>query len=427
MPARKARLLNDCFDHGNKRLTHAAAIELLRERVSLVTDTETVGLEAAVGRICAAEIASARQIPAHDNSAVDGYAYRSSDHARFGGKFSVSERIAAGDARSVQLAPGSTARIFTGAIMPRGADTVAMQEDCTIDSRRGPVTVSIPAGLKPGANRRLAGEDVKPGDILAKSGSTLRPQEIAALASAGLATVPIRERLRIGVFSSGEEIRQPGESLGAGQVYDANRFLLSGLLSLLPAKIENLGVMPDNARTIRRALAGAAEAHDAIITTGGASRGEEDHLSAALQRIGKRHLWQLAVKPGRPMCFGQIADCAVFSLPGNPVAAFVCYLLYVRPALISLGGGNWHEPQRFPVMAGFDFPRKKRGRREFWRAWLEHNEDGTPVAMKFEKDGSGLITGLRQATGLIETDEDATQVLRGESVRFIPFSEFGII
>jgi molybdopterin molybdotransferase len=286
--------------------------------------------------------------------------------------------------------------------------------------------VAIPPGLKPGANRRRAGEDLAEGDVVAEAGTRLRPQELAAIASAGADTVSVYRRLRVAVISTGDEIVRPGAPLADGQVYDSNHVLLTTLLESVDAKVTDAGVLPDDAAAVSDRLKQLAAAHDAVLTTGGASRGEEDHLVASLDEIGKRHLWQLAVKPGRPMSFGQIGDCAVVALPGNPVAAFVCFLLYVRPMLAVMGGGRWREPQRFPLPADFAIDKRKTGRREFLRGWLATDDHGRLVVRKFSRDGSGLITSLREADGLIEIAEDVPAVQHGDMVTFLPFSGLGL-
>ncbi|MFC2969195.1 molybdopterin molybdotransferase MoeA [Acidimangrovimonas pyrenivorans] len=418
MNARK--LLDDCFLHDSERMRHADCVALLTSRLSCVAAPEIVPLGAAPGRWLAAPVTAPRDVPLHRNSAVDGYAFA----APAPGSLPVSARIAAGVTAPPPLAAGTAARIFTGAPMPKGADSVAMQEDCTA-SEDG-TTVTIPSGLKPGANVRQAGEDVAAGSTVLGPGTRLRPQDIAALASFGLAEVSAHRPLRIAVLSNGDELREAGAQIAPGQVFDSNRAMLKALAATLPVAVTDLGILPDDAATIEAAIAEAARSHDAILTTGGASRGEEDHIVAAIDRLGTRHLWQIAVKPGRPMSFGQIGDCVFLGLPGNPVAAFVCFLLYVRPALTVLGGGSYVEPTRFPVPAGFAVAKKKTGRREFWRGWLETGPDGRPVARKFARDGSGLISGLRQATGLIEAAEEVTGVAEGDLVSFLPFSGFGI-
>ncbi|AKI01985.1 molybdopterin molybdochelatase [Hoeflea sp. IMCC20628] len=412
------KLLNDCFLTDKDRLSHEECLAILTGRLSAVTGVEELPLVKTSGRWLASDIIAPRNVPLHDNSAVDGYAFA----APVTGPMPVVTRIAAGDLASHRLEPGQAARIFTGAAMPKGADTVAMQEDCTVDGDQ----VTVPLTLKRGANARRAGEDVAAGSAVLQSTSRLRPQDMAALASFGLPRIKVRAPIRVAILSNGDELLEPGAEIAQGQVYDSNRSMLHALLDTMSCEITDLGILPDDAALIEATLAKTAKTHDVILTSGGASRGDEDHIINAIDTLGIRHLWQIAVKPGRPMSFGQIGDCVFLGLPGNPVAAFVCFLLYVRPALTVLGGGSYREPVRFPVAAGFDVPTKKPGRREFWRGWLEPGADGRPVAHKFTRDGSGLISGLRQATGLIEITESVTSVARGELVSFLPFSEFGI-
>ena len=419
------KLADDCFVHDKDRLRHTDALEILRERMHTIADIETVSLDIANGRILAKDIIAPRNIPAFDNSAVDGYAFAHSDFEPTGGFFPLTARIAAGDTGEIELPAFSSARIFTGARMPKGADTIAMQEDCETHEQDGTRFIAIPAGLKRGANCRLAGEDVATGDIVAKSGIGLRPQDLAAIASTGANKIEVYKPLQVGLLSSGNEILRPGEEFRQGKVYDANHFMLRGLLDNSNTTLIDLGVCPDNADQVNSLLQKAASKFDIIISSGGASKGEEDYFVDALSTLGKCHLWQLAVKPGRPMSFGQIGTTLVFTLPGNPVAAFVCFLLYVRPCLESLSGGKWKTPQRYQIPAGFSH-NSKPDRREFLRGFIEQDEAGKSILMKFDRDGSGLITGLRKSSGLIEISEETTTINRGDLVDFIPFTEMGI-
>ena len=330
---------------------------------------------------------------------------------------------------------GAAIRIFTGAVMPDGLDTVVMQED-TAPASDGSARVVIPAGLKRGANVRKAGEDVAEGATLLDAGAVLRPQDLAALASIGHSEVPVFDRVRVAIVSSGDEVIRPGSRpLGLGEVYDANAPMLASLADLAGTEVTDLGVWPDTRAEVERRLADAARQFDVILTTGGASKGAEDHMAASLDALGRRHLWQLAIKPGRPMMFGQIRtgaaesprDTLMVGLPGNPVAVFVCFLMYVYPLLRRLGGAPWPEPRRFMLPAAFDFTGRKPGRREFWRGVIETTEAGGMAAGKFARDGSGLISGLRIADGLIDIPEDTADVRRGDPVAFIPFTEFGIV
>ncbi len=418
------KLLDDCFLHDKDRLRHEECLSLILERLAPVTGNSIVPIDSANGMYLAQDVAAARDVPLHTNSAVDGYAFAHSSLEITGGTLEVSARIAAGDLAPARLAAGTAARIFTGAALPSGADTVVMQEDCEAspDGR----SVDIPPGANPGSNIRKAGEDLRAGETVLKPGQRMRPQDIATLASLGFAEVEMFEPVRVALVSSGDELVQPGEPISEGQIYDSNRTMIASLLCSLPVEISDLGVLADDVSVVEAELEQASRSHDLILTSGGASRGEEDHIVEVLDKLGKRHLWQIAIKPGRPMVMGQIGDCAVMGLPGNPVAAFVCFLLYCRPAIARLGGGSWNEPQRFPVPAGFSVPKKKPDRREFWRGWLEHGQDGKLVAQKFTRDGSGLISGLRQATGLIEIAEDVTEIRQGQELAFIPFSQFGV-
>ena len=423
------RLLDDCFLHDRDRMRHSEVLALIAERLSPIVPMELVPLRGAAGRILAEPIAAPRDVPFSDNSAVDGYAFAYADYFKRN-TLGIRTRIAAGDLASAEIGKGEAARIFTGAAMPAGADTVAMQEDC--ETSQDGSTVTVPKGLKPGANRRRAGEDVTQGSIAIEPGVRLRAQDLAAIASFGFDQVPVYRRLRIAVLSTGNELVEPGsaDTFQPGQVFDSNRTMLAALAETLPIEITDLGILKDDASLIARTIEDAAGKHDVILSTGGASRGEEDHVVTTLDALGKRHLWQIAVKPGRPMVVGQIpkdqGDCVFFGLPGNPVAVLVCFLLYVRPALTILGGGHALEPFRYQLPAAFHIARKKTDRREFLRGWLATGPDGITRIEKFPRDGSGLITGLRQATGLIELDEEVNEVREGDRVAFIPFNEFGL-
>lgn len=416
--------LDDCFLHDGDRMRHAQALELLKERVVPAAEPGIVPLDKAAGRIAAEPIAAPRPIPSTDNSAIDGYAFAHADYVKHEGTLRVSRRIAAGDPAGQSLDPETAARIFTGAVMPDGADTIAMQEDVMVIPGLEE-HVSIPPGLKAGANCRKAGEDVARGETIVEPGTRLRPQDLAAIASAGIGEIKCYKPLRLAVISTGDEILRPGEAFSDGKVYDSNHYLLASLLDELGAEITDLGVLEDKADIVEAALQDAAKSHDAILTTGGASRGEEDHVVKAVDNLGKLHMWQLAVKPGRPMGFGQIGKCLFLGLPGNPVAAMVCYLLYVRPVLLRLGGAAWPEPARFSVPATFEM-KKKPGRREFLRGTLERDEHGGAQVMRFPRDGSGLISSLRAADGLIEIAEDVEQIDKGDPVWFLPFTELGV-
>ncbi len=421
-----AKLVDDCFVLDKDRLPHSEALAILKSRVRTVVSIEEVPLANAAGRFLAKVIISPRAIPAHDNTAVDGYAFA---HAAYdkekGARFKLVGEAAAGHPFKNTPSPGSTVRIFTGAVMPVGFDTVAMQEDVRIERIGEEMWVLIPSGLKTGANRRFAGEDAEAGARLVEAGTRLSPQEVAAAASTGVGRLSCYAPLKVATLSTGDEIVRPGEAFSPGMVYDANAPMLQGLITAAGAEAVDLGVLPDKAKRVRDCLSEVSRKYNVIILSGGASQGAEDHVVKSIDTLGKRHLWQIAIKPGRPMSFGQIGDCVVLGLPGNPVAVFVCFLIYVRPVLTRLAGGAWPEPHRFPLPTSFT-QRKKVGRREFWRAKLTRAADGRLQVAKFPRDGSGLISSLREADGLIEVQEDVTEVKEGELVDFIPFTEFGL-
>ena len=419
--------LNDCFVHDGRMLRHAEALALLRSRVQPITSEELIPLSVANGRTASRAVSASSAVPPAANAAVDGYAFAFDAYdARSGAALPLSGRAAAGHPLENGGHNGSAVRIFTGALMPEGCDTVAMQEDVELRSADGRSIVKVPAGLKLGANVRPAGEDVRQGTLIVEVGQALRPQDLAQLASIGVEAVWCYRPLSVAIASTGDEVVRIGDGpLGRGQVFDANAPMLTAILEAAGCRVTDLGVLPDDAAVLQSALTEACTQYDVIITSGGASKGEEDHLVTTLEAIGKRHMWQIAVKPGRPLSFGQVGNCLVVGLPGNPVAVFVCALLYARPLLRRLGGGVWPEPRRFPLKAVFDFKNRKPGRREFWRGMLVDTPEGLAVD-KFKRDGSGLISGLRQSDGLIDIPEERGDICAGDLVDFVPYSELGL-
>lgn len=421
-----SKLADDCFVLDKDRIAHSEALAILKARVRIVASVEEVWLAGATGRYLAEAIVAPRPIPAHDNAAVDGYAFAHASYdSATGGRLRIAGEASAGHPFSARPSPRDAVRIFTGAVMPEGLDTVVMQEDVTIDGEDGERWITIPPGLKRGANRRSAGEDAKTGEVLVSAGTRLRPQEVASAAATGLDRLRCYTSLKVAIASTGDEIMRPGERFAIGKVYDANAPMIEGLLKAVGAEAVDLGILPDKAELVRAALLEASKTYDAIIISGGASQGAEDHVARSIDALGTRHLWQIAIKPGRPMSFGQIGDALVLGLPGNPVAVFVCFLMYVRPVLTRLAGGSWPEPVRYPLPAAFS-QKKKLGRREFWRAKLI-NAHGRLQVVKFPRDGSGLLSSLRESDGLIEVLEDIPEVREGDTVNFMPFSEFGLL
>ncbi len=416
-----AQLSDDCFAFGGALMRTDEALRLLSERLDAVAGVEEVGLDKADGRILAADIVSPLPVPPHDNAAVDGYAVRFADLSPGAEtRLRLCGRVAAGETAAAAVGAGEAARIFTGAPMPAGADTVLMQEDCREDGGH----VAVPPGIREGANRRRAGEDIATGARILAAGARLRPQDVGLAASTGRARIPVRRRLRAALFSTGDELREAGEALPPGCVYDANRHALRAAVGRLGCEVTDLGILPDDFGTVRDALAGAAATHDVLITSAGMSTGDQDHVRAAIEATGSIHMWRLAIRPGRPIAFGQVGTVPFIGLPGNPVAVLVTFMLFARPALLRLGGCADVEPRSFRVRAAFPI-RKKRGRREWWRVRLEREADGPPRAHKFARDGAGILTSMVEADGLVELPEELTSAPPGHMADFLPFSEMG--
>jgi molybdopterin molybdotransferase len=422
-----AQLSDDCFAFGSRLVPVEEALTELRGRLTPLTAMETVPLRAALGRSLAEPLIARMNVPPHDNSAVDGYAVYFDDLPAEGEvRLPLAGRVAAGHTLDGQARRGTAIRIFTGAPMPAGAsdtgpDTVMMQEDC----READGYVVIPAGIKRGANRRAAGEDVRQGDTILRLGQKLRPQDIGLAAAQGLTELPVQARLRVAIFSTGDEVRDPPAPLPAGGIYDSNRFTLAALLDGMGCVVTDLGILPDNRQAITQALEQSAGAHDLLITSGGVSGGEEDHMKAAVEALGSLYFWRLAIKPGRPVALGQIRGTAFIGLPGNPVAVMVTFLRIARPIIERLSGAAESAPRLFPVLAGFDY-KKKQDRREYVRVRLERRGDGQLVAHRFEQDGAGVLSSMVAADGLIELPEDATRIAAGSVVPYLPFSEVGL-
>jgi molybdopterin molybdotransferase len=417
-------LIDDCFAHHPDRLSAAQALELLKARVGPVVARETVPLVEAHGRILAEPLISPRDVPGFDNVAVDGFAFAHADLAMAGPtRLALIEgRAAAGHPFTGRLPAGAALRVLTGAPMPEGADCALMQEDVELDGD----AVVIPPGVKLGANRRRAGEDVRAGQVALEPGIRLRPQDVGVAATFGRDRLEVFRPLEVALVSTGDELREPGAPLGPGETYDANRSILFGLLQGLGCRVTDLGIVPDRADAVARTMREAGAGHDAVITSGGASRGDEDHVVRAVDRLGQLHFWQIAVKPGRPLAFGQLGRAVFVGLPGNPVAAVVCFLRFARPLLTALGGGRWPEPHAFLVPADFAM-KKKPDRREYLRARLITGPDGRTWVQRIEREGSGILTSLTEADGLVELPEDLRRVDPGDPVEFVPFSELGVL
>jgi molybdopterin molybdotransferase len=425
-------------------LSFDEALQKLLAAACPVAQVEEVDTVAAAGRVLARAQSSGLTVPPLDNSAMDGYAVRTADIPAAGVRLPVAQRIPAG-AVGMPLAPGTTARIFTGAPLPAGADAVVMQELC---EHAGEGVVQINHVPRAGEHIRRAGEDIRSGAEILAAGTRLAPQDIGLAASVGLATLPVFRRLRVAVFFTGDELSMPGEALKPGGIYNSNRYSLRGLLAALGCEVRDLGIVRDTLEATRTALRAAAEDSDVIITSGGVSVGEEDHVKAAVQAEGALDLWKIAIKPGKPLAFGKVSprdtaqtsaippapfpgkgvteargksplgdEAAFIGLPGNPVSTFVTFLVLVRPFLLASQGARVTAPRGLTMRADFDWPQPDR-RREFLRVRINAG-GGLDL---YPNQSSGVLTSCAWADGLVD-NPPAQAVARGELVRFLPFSE----
>ncbi len=411
-------LRNDCFalPAGVDWTPVDDALALLRKRLGPVTSCETVPLCEALGRVLADDVVARRSNPPQANTAVDGYGFAGGAAEGAHVLPLLSGRAAAGAPFDGTVPLGHALRVLTGAALPKGVDTVVLEED--VRCQDGQIAFRGP--LKLGANTRKAGEDVVEGATALHAGRVVTPADLALISAVGLGSVVVREPLRVAVLSTGDELLEPGEEAGPGQIYDANRVMLLAMLTRFGFAPLDLGRVPDDRAALRDRLDAAAGRADAILTSGGASAGDEDHVSALLREAGAMQEWRIAVKPGRPLALGLWQGKPVFGLPGNPVAAMVCTLVFARPALGLLAGMGWEEPGGFHLPAGFE-KRKKPGRREYLRARVREGR-----AEVFASEGSGRISGLSWAEGLVELEDGERHVRPGDPVRFIPYAAFGL-
>ncbi len=415
------RLKNDCFamPQGVDWVPVDEALARLREVLQPVTAVERLPVAEAAGRVLAEDCLAARSNPPAANSAVDGYGFALAATGSGLQRLPLVEgRAAAGQPFSGTVPEGKALRVLTGAILPEGVDTVVLEEDTATDG----AVVVFDGPIRRGANTRRAGEDVAAGEVALRRGRGLRAPDIALLTALGVAEVPVFRRLRVGVLSTGDEIvTAPGAATGPHQIYDANRPMLLAMAARWGCEAVDLGHARDDEGEVAARLSDGAGRADVILTSGGASAGDEDHVSRVLGERGVLSSWRIALKPGRPLALALWQGVPVFGLPGNPVAAFVCALIFARPALAAMAGAPWPEPMGFTVPAAFA-KSKKPGRREYLRARL----DAEGRAEIFASEGSGRISGLSWATGLVELSDEAQEITPGTPVRFLPYSGFGL-
>jgi molybdopterin molybdotransferase len=419
-----AQLTDDCFAFAGPLMPLDEMERLIAERIAPVVETEVVALAAANGRVLAADLVAPENLPPFDNSAVDGYAVRHADVSASGDTtLKIAGRLQAGQGASNKVGKGEAIRIFTGAPMPAGADTVFMQEDVQADGD----AVTVPSGLKAGANRRLAGEDLRKGAVALAAGTVLDAPQIALAAALGLTELKVRRRLRVAIFSTGNEVVEPGASRAAAAIFDANRYLLAQLLGHRHVLVTDLGILPDDPEKLTSAIGEAGRRHDLVITSGGVSTGEADYVRNAVEKIGKLVFWRIGIKPGRPVAMAKLPGskpnegAAFVGLPGNPVAVFVTFVRVVRPLLLRLAGARPQPLVPLPVRVGFAY-KKKTGRREYVRVSLKRRADGELEAVKHPQDGAGVITSLTETDGLLELADDVTELAAGDRAGFLSYA-----
>jgi molybdopterin molybdotransferase len=414
------QLSQDCFASGAEILSVEDAVAAIVARFRHVDGEESVALVEADGRVLANDLVASLQVPPFTNSAVDGYAVRGddipTDEARL---FRVTGRLQAGHAAaSPPVEPGEAIRIFTGAPMPPGADTVFMQEDVRLDDAGRAL---LPPGLKRGANVRPAGEDIVLGRVILPAGRWLRPQDVAVAAAMGLTAIRVRRRVKIAVFSTGDEVVEPGTVRRETQLFDSNRIMLGAMLRRMGCVVSDLGIRRDDRAQIAAVLQTTALSHDLILSSGGVSTGEGDFVKAAIEAVGTLVFWRIAMKPGRPVAMGVIDGTPFLGLPGNPVASFVTFAKVARPAILALAGAHWQPPPAVPVRAQFSH-RKKPARREYVRVHLRKAADGMLEAGKFSREGAGLLSSLTDTDGVVELDESVTRVEPGQMVNCLTYA-----
>jgi molybdopterin molybdotransferase len=410
--------MNKCDVPQVPLVSYDDALRSLLDQVSATEAVENKPLLETLSRILAQSIQSSINVPPADNSAMDGYAINTADIATEGKtSLVVSQRIAAGDTGQA-LKSGTAARIFTGAPIPPRANAVIMQEQVEV------VADTIEFEVRPAQqlNIRPAGNDIKIGDQILDRGCLLRPQTLGLAASVGLQSLPVYQKIRVGIFFTGDELVEPGEALAPGKIYDSNRYTLHGMLQKLGCDIVDLGLVGDTLEATKSAMLEATGKADLVVTCGGVSVGEEDHVRIAIEQLGDLHLWRLAIKPGKPLAFGKINQTPFIGLPGNPVSVFATFMLFVSPVIKTLQGRYWQKPTAIPVTAGFDWP-KPDSRREFLRARLEQDENLGLVARIYHNQDSGVLTSTAWAQGFVEMAEGAT-LKTGDKVDYLPFSEF---
>ncbi len=413
------QLSNDCFKHSKKRISLEKAVSILEKRIKCIKKTQKIKLDQSLGRILSKDIFSKLNVPPFDNTAVDGYAFKYSDlNKKKETVLKLNGRIAAGQNFNKKINKGEVVRIFTGAKVPEGTDTVIMQEDCNVNGNK----IILKPGIFKGANIRKKGEDIKFGKKIITKGSKLKAQDIALIASIGIKEIEIYEKLKVGIFTTGNELFEPGTKTSKNGIYDSNRYCLKNLLKTINCSVKDYGIKKDNENLIKNTLKKISKECDLIITTGGMSVGEEDYVRRVVEKNGSLNFWNISIKPGRPVALGNIFKKPFIGLPGNPVSVMITFLKIALPAINKLSGFLSPKKNNFIVTADFNFE-KKSGRKEFLRVKVSKNSNGQVKIKHFPNTGSGVFTSMVETDGLIELPEKLTFLKKGSKVKFVPYSE----
>ncbi|MBX2848581.1 MAG: molybdopterin molybdotransferase MoeA [Acidiferrobacterales bacterium] len=396
-------------------LTVDRAQQKLIDSVACVCEVESVALNEALGRVSTSDVVSPIFVPPTDNSAMDGFAVKAADVSSK--PLKISQRIPAGSQPNA-LELGTAARIFTGGVLPEGADAVVIQENCEYSANSDLVKVNSSVSI--GDNIRPKGQDISQGSIVVEKNKRLNAIDLGLIASVGDAAVAVRRRLKVAIFSTGDELVEPGQTLAQGQIYNSNRASLAALCQQLGYRVVDCGIIEDTLEATKNALQSAANKADVVISSGGVSVGEEDHVKPAVEDLGSLDLWKVQMKPGKPVAFGKIKDTPFLGLPGNPVSSYIVFQLLAVPLLTRLQGEQWQAPTRYHVTSGFD--KEKVSREEYIRVRLVGNDHGIKVAQRFDNQSSGVLTSLAWADGLLRQKIDE-KIIGGELVEFLPLKQ----
>ena len=415
-----AQVTNDCYQVSQGLLPAQHVWDSMRKLAQTKVTIAERPLGECHGLRLAKAVTSPHDSPRFNNVAVDGWAVKYADLVANNFQLvAMAGEANAGGNNLTSLEAGKCLRVFTGARLPAGADTIVMQEDVQTDAG----IVTFPNDCKANSNWRSQGEDVAQGDIIIQQGQRLRPQDIGIAAAAGIASLEVYCPVKVALFSTGDEVHELGRELPADGIYDVNRYMLKALYESMHCQVTDLGILEDDYDTIKQALQNASTDHQLIVTSGGASTGNHDHIAQILKELGQVHAWRVAIKPGRPLAFGQLGQALFLGLPGNPVAANVCSSMFGQPLINAIGGGKWQHPQSYPQILGFEV-NKKAGRREWLRVYREQQLDGSYLLKRSASHGSGILTSLTKADGLVEVDEATSYLPNGAQVNFLPFSSF---